>query len=306
VSFALVVAAPEDELEIVSAELFEEGALGVEIQDRETPPMPGTPPLPQGGGRCIAHFADRDDAVRAARAFVRRRRPGPPGAGRSPKGAAYVHEPIEIADRDWSVAWRAHHKALRVGPRTWVHPPWEVPAVRGGEVRVAIEPGMAFGTGSHATTALCLERLDELLAERRGADVLDVGTGSGVLAIQAVLLGARRVCGTDNDPIAVQAARAAAAANGLAPDRIEWRGDSDPGEVAGIFGVVVANILLNALVELAPSIVAKVAPVGRVVLSGLLADQGDAAAAAYEAERLRFVQRRERDGWVLVELERPR
>jgi ribosomal protein L11 methyltransferase len=289
VSFALVVAVSEDELEIVSAELFEQGALGVEIQDRETLLMPGTPPLPPGAGRCIAHFAEREDAVRAASALA-----GP------------SIEPIEVVDRDWSVAWRAHHKPLRVGPRTWVHPPWEVPAARDGEVRVAIEPGMAFGTGSHATTALCLERLDELLAERPRADVLDVGTGSGVLAIAAVLLGARCVCGTDNDPIALQAARSAAATNGLAPERIEWRGDSDPGEMAGVFGVVVANILLNTLVELAPSIAAKVAPGGRLVLSGLLGDQGEAAAAAYQGEQLRFVQRRERDGWALVELERPR
>jgi ribosomal protein L11 methyltransferase len=284
VSWAVVVIAPDDELDIVSAELFEEGALGVEIQDRDTPPMPGTPPLPPGAGRCIAHFAWREEAVRAA-------------AGRG-------EEPVEIAERDWSVAWRAHHRALRVGPRTWVHPPWDVPQTREGEVRVVIEPGMAFGTGSHATTALCLERLDELLGARPGADVLDVGTGSGVLAVQAVLLGAGRVCGTENDPVALRAARAAAAANGLAADRIEWSGESDPGDVPGEFGIVVANVLLNALVELAPRIAAKAPAQGRVVLCGLLADQGEAAAAAYAAVGLRPVHRRERDGWVLVELER--
>jgi ribosomal protein L11 methyltransferase len=294
VTWALVVCAPEDELEIVSAELFEEGALGVEIQDGETAPMPGTPPLAHGTARCIAHFGERDEASRAATALLHRR------------GAASAEDPVEIADRDWSVAWRAHHKALRAGARTWVHPPWDVPDRRAGEVRVEIEPGMAFGTGSHATTALCLERLDELLAERRGADVLDVGTGSGVLAIQAVLLGAGRVCGTDDDPVALQAARGAAGANGLAEGRIEWRGDSDPAAVPGAFGIVVANILLNALVELAPRIAAKLAPGGRVVLSGLLAAQGDAAEAAYAELGLAPVQRRERDGWALVELERPR
>jgi ribosomal protein L11 methyltransferase len=287
-SWAVVVAAPEDELEIVSAELFDAGALGVEIQDHETAPMPGTPPLPQGTGRCIAHFALRDDARTAAAAL---------GTG---------EEPVEIADRDWSVAWRAHHKALRAGPRTWVHPPWDVPAARAGEVRVVIEPGMAFGTGAHATTALCLERLDELLAERPSADVLDVGTGSGVLAIQAALLGARRVCATEDDPVALRAAREAASLNGLAADRIEWRAEPDPGEVPGSFAIVVANILLNTLVDLAPRIAAKIAPGGRLVLAGLLAAQAGAAESAYARSGLAPVQRREREGWVRLELERPR
>jgi ribosomal protein L11 methyltransferase len=287
VSWALVVAAPEDELEIVSAELFDRGALGVEIQDHQTSPMPGTPPLPDGVGRCIAHFTRREDASDAARL-----------TGRG-------EEPIEIAERDWEVEWRAHHKPLRVGARTWVHPPWDVPAAAPGEVRVAIDPGMAFGTGSHPTTALCAERLDDFLAERPGADVLDVGTGSGVLALQAVLLGAGRVCGTEEDPVALTAARRGADLNGLSPDRIEWRLTGDPRDVAGAsFGIVVANILLNTLVELAPGLAAKVAAGGRLVLSGLLTDQAGVAEAAYAALGLHQVGRGERDGWVCLELER--
>src|SRR5207302_5494644 len=126
-----------------------------------------------------------------------------------------------IAGRDWTIAWRAHHKPALVGPRSWVHPPWEAPRLRTGEVGVAIDPGVAFGTGSHPTTALCLERLDELLAGRPGADVLDIGTGSGILAISAALLGAGRVCGTENDPVALEAARRGAALNGLAFGRLE-------------------------------------------------------------------------------------
>jgi ribosomal protein L11 methyltransferase len=287
-SWALVVAAPEDELDILSAELFDRGALGVEIQDREAPPMPGTPALPDGTGRCIAHFTHREDATDAARLLGR------------------AEEPIEIAERDWSVAWKAHHRPLRLGPRTWVHPPWEIPDAGPGEVRVAIDPGMAFGTGSHPTTGLCALRLDELLAERPSADVLDVGTGSGILAVQAVLLGAERVCATENDPVALEAARRGAALNGLAGDRISWLFAGDPGEVPGApFGIVVANILLNTLVELAPRLAGKVAPGGRLVLSGLLADQGGEAEAAYAALGLRPRDRLVRDGWVRVELERP-
>jgi ribosomal protein L11 methyltransferase len=117
-------------------------------------------------------------------------------------------------------------------------------------------------------------------------------------------LPAGRVAGTENDPIALQAAREGAALNGLSADRIEWRLE-EPHEVPGEFGIVIANILLNTLEELAPSIASKVAPGGRLVLSGLLAAQGDAAEIAYLAQGLRPIGRKERDGWTRVELERP-
>jgi ribosomal protein L11 methyltransferase len=189
---------------------------------------------------------------------------------------------------------------MKVGPRSWVVPPWEE---KPAGVVVTIDPGMAFGTGSHATTSLCLEACDELLSAQPGADLLDVGTGSGIIALLAVKLGAGRVVGTENDLVALQAARAGAALNGIAPDRIEWR-LQDPSEVPGRFGIVIANILLNTLEELSSQIAAKLAPRGRLVLSGLLAAQGDAAERAYLLQGLRAVSRKERDGWLRVELER--
>ena len=280
-SWALVLVAPPDELEVLAAELFELGALGVELQEPGMLLMPGTPDLPQGRGRAIAHFEQQDLALEAAETL-----------GAEP--------PVELAAQDWSTAWRAHHHVMQVGPRSWVVPPWEK-APDG--VCVTIDPGMAFGTGSHATTSLCLEACDELLALRPGADLLDVGTGSGVIALLAVKLGAGRVVGTENDLVALQAAREGAALNGLAPDRIEWL-LADPQDVPGQFGIVIANILLNTLEELAPQIVARVLPKGRLVLSGLLAAQGDAAERAYLALGLRPLGRKERQGWIRVELER--
>ncbi len=281
-SWALVLVAPPDELEVLSADLFELGAAGVELQEPGMPLMPGTPDLPEGRGRAIAHFEDRDAALDAAEAL-----------GAEP--------PVEIAAQDWSVAWRAFHKVMQVGPRSWVYPPWEKAP---GGVAVAIDPGMAFGTGSHPTTSLCLEACDELLAARPGSGLLDVGTGSGVIALLAVKLGAGRVVGTENDPVALDAAREGAALNGIAPDRIEWR-LADPEKVPGQFGIVIANILLNTLEDLAPQIARKVAPGGRLVLSGLLVAQGDAAERAYRAQGLRQVSRKEREGWIRIELERP-
>jgi ribosomal protein L11 methyltransferase len=282
VSWALVLLAPPGELEILAAELFDRGALGVELQEPDMPLMPGTPPLPEGRGRAIAHFDDRQAAVESARSLG-------------------TEEPLEIPEQDWSVAWRRHHRTLRVGPRSWVHPPWE-PAPSSG-VAVAIDPGMAFGTGSHATTGLCLERCDELLGEFPGADLLDVGTGSGVIALLAKKLGAGRVVATDNDPKALEAAREGAALNGI--PGIAWMLTADPAAAPGRFAIVIANILLNTLEELAPAIASKVAPGGRLVLSGLLAPQGDGAERAYAALGLRPVARRHREGWVRVELSRP-
>lgn len=281
-SWALVLLAPPEELEILAAELFDLGALGVELQEPGMPLMPGTPELPEGRGRAIAHFADREAAEASARTLR-------------------AEPPLEVPERDWSIAWRAHHRTMRVGPRSWVHPPWEQPPP--SAVAVTIDPGMAFGTGSHPTTALCLERCDELLAELGGGDVLDVGTGSGVIALLAKKLGAGRVVGTENDPVALEAARQGAELNGISG--VEWMLVPDPARVPGRFQIVVANILLNTLEELAKAIASKVAPGGRLVLSGLLSAQADLALRAYQEEGLRPLQRKEREGWVRVELTRP-
>ena len=281
-SWALVLVAPPEDLEIRAAQLFDQGALGVELQEPGMALMPGTPPLPEGCGRAIAHFASAEDASESARLF-----------GAEP--------PVEVPERDWSVAWRTHHRPMQVGPRSWVHPPWEKPPRPG--VAVAIDPGMAFGTGSHPTTALCLERCDELLSRFPGADLLDVGTGSGVIALLAKMLGAGRVVGTENDPLSLEAARQGAALNGI--DGVDWVLAEDPAAVPGRFQIVIANILLNTLEGLAPAIAGKVADGGRLVLSGLLAAQGDAAERAYVAQGLRPVARKEREGWLRVELSRP-
>lgn len=253
------------------------GASGVEIRDRDTRP-PGTAPLPEGRSELHGYYAGAEEAEAARRLLDER-------LGARGEVAAVAEEP-------WAESWKRHFHPLRIG-RTFVVPPWDESPSPAGCHRLVLEPGMAFGTGSHETTSLCLEALDERLAERPGASVLDVGTGSGILAIAACQLGAPRVLATDDDPIAVRTALENAQRNGVAPE-ICLAGE----EPAGTFDVVVANILANTLVSLAPFLRGRLAPGGRLHLSGILASQADEVAAAF-APPLLELPRRHRGGWVL-------
>lgn len=202
-----------------------------------------------------------------------------------------------VEDRDWTRAWMDDFRPMRFGRRLWIVPSGhELPDEAGPEaVELHLDPGLAFGTGSHATTAQCLDWLDG--QELAGARVLDFGCGSGVLAVAAARLGAAAVVAVDNDPQALTATADNAAANGVG-DRVltvaaeAWRGD-------GGFDVVVANILANTLVALAPTLAAALRAGGRIALSGVLPEQGDEVAACYAGHGIRL-ERGERDGWLLL------
>jgi len=162
---------------------------------------------------------------------------------------------------------------------------------------------MAFGTGTHPTTALCLAALDQALAAHPGGGLLDVGTGSGLLAIAARKLGAGRVVATDNDPTALKVAAENAERNGV---RLELS-DRPPDALGGAFEVVVANILANTLVELAPGLAARIAPGGVLFLAGILVPQENEVRAAFLAQGLtRAAELEARQGeWSLLALRRP-
>jgi ribosomal protein L11 methyltransferase len=256
---------PEPEAERVEALLWDAGATGLEIRDREAPPMPGVRGPSPGEAIVVAWFESRapaEAALEDVMAWV-------PGV------RALLEEAPET---DWSTAWRARIRSTRVG-RLWVGPPWETAPA--GTVSVTIEPKMAFGTGDHPTTALCLEAVDLFLRDHPDAGVLDVGTGSGVLAIAARKLGAGRVVGVDSDATSVALARENAALNQAA--EVELSGKTLD-QVSGTFDLVVANILANTLVELAPLIASKVA--GRLCLSGVLQHQRGEVESAYRAQGL--------------------
>ena len=190
-----------------------------------------------------------------------------------------------VEDQDWERAWMDQYQPLRFGERTWIVP-WnrELPAdaedARAAVVR--LDPGLAFGSGTHPTTSLCLQWLDALAAEGclRDARVLDFGCGSGILALAALKLGAASATGVDNDPQALLATRDNAARNGV-DARLEVFPPAD--EPPRTYPVVVANILASALDALADTLAARVAPAGRIALSGILAGQEGPLLARYGA-----------------------
>ena len=197
-----------------------------------------------------------------------------------------------IAEKNWHDGWRHHFKSRRIGKRLLVTPPWSRAAENRRHV-IVIEPAMAFGTGTHETTRSCLEFIDELCAEAVPAKALDVGTGSGVLAMAMARLGVRQVLALDNDPVALEAARANLTLNGL--EGAVTLSDTGVGRVRRRFPLVVANIILETLVELAGPLNRRVAAGGSLVLSGLLHDHVPVVMQHFRDFRL--VQRKERKEW---------
>jgi ribosomal protein L11 methyltransferase len=265
--------------EAAAALMHWSGALGVELDDGQDLSPPGSAPLPKGRARLRGHFSALSEATDAL--SLLRDRLGVRGIV------------SEVAETDWVGAFRAHFAPRRVG-RLYLTAPWHDVPTPEPLSRVIIEPGLAFGTGDHATTELCLRALDAFLMVRPGDSVLDVGTGSGILAIAAKRLGAGRVVATDNDARALQEATENAARND-----VEIECTSTPPE--GAFDLVLANILANTLIDLAPELAMRVKPRGQLCLCGLLRSQVDAVERAY-ARWLLPCDRLVEGDWVLLKL----
>jgi ribosomal protein L11 methyltransferase len=197
-----------------------------------------------------------------------------------------------VDDTDWVRASQAEFAPIRVTERLWVVPTWHA-APDPAALNIVLDPGLAFGTGSHPTTRLCLRWLERHVTP--GLSVLDYGTGSGILAIAACKLGAGTVVGVDIDPAAVGAARANAALNRVGA---QFREAAMP--VPLVADLVVANILANPLALLAPALAAHTRPGGRIALAGLLEPQGAAVAAAY-APWFDLAVFGAEDGWIALE-----
>jgi len=262
--------------------LWEAGALGVVEEER-----------PPGGPALIAFFPEAS----VPRELLHRLRGYREGL--LTLGFPATGEPTltPLAEEPWATAWRESFTPLPIGGRLLVVPPWTAAEARArdGRVTIVIEPGRAFGTGHHGSTAGCLRLLEDALA-RRPARALDVGTGSGILAVAAVRLGVPSVRAIDVDPDAVAAARATAAANGAA-ERIEVTCDGPEALGDERFPLVLANLLTEAHLALAGRYARLLAPGGTLILGGILAADGDRVARALADRGLGAAARLDVDGW---------
>ena len=281
--------AHKDQVKSLEDWLFARGALSVTLEDEADQPLlepgPGETPL-WDAVRLTALFAGHEDLA--------------PLLGEVPPELC-THAPaaaVPVADREWTRVWEDQFHPLQMGERLWICPSW-TPPPNPEAINILLDPGLAFGTGTHPTTAMCLRALDADLPPSKR--VVDYGCGSGIVGIAAARLGATAVLGVDNDPQAITASRDNARRNEV-PDAAfpvvlpqddlvgTWRESAD---------WVVANILAGPLVALAPVLTSLMTPGGRLLLAGLLADQAEAIIEAYAPEVALSVADQQEE-WVLL------
>lgn len=210
--------------------------------------------------------------------------------------SSYTLSQKRVVDPGWGEAWKEYFKPLQISPRLVIKPPWEPYRPKGKDVVIQIDPGMAFGTGSHPTTRMCLQILEEVIQKRAQApSVLDVGTGSGVLAIAARKMGAKDIVAIDIDPVAIKGARENAALNEVSAG-IRFRIGSLEG-IRRIFDLVLANLLPQELLGQVSSLARRVSPGGVMIVSGFLRRQKGEIARAMKKERLEIQDSRASQGW---------
>ncbi|MDP1930205.1 MAG: 50S ribosomal protein L11 methyltransferase [Gammaproteobacteria bacterium] len=284
----LKIRVPEARAALVEDLLSELGAVSVTLQDGEDQPVfqidPGTTPIWHNTE--VVGLFEYDSPILAVVANLRAR------AHLDDTDEVVVEE---VADTDWERVCMQDFKPMRFGERVWICPSWETPP-EPNAVNIMLDPGLAFGTGTHPTTALCLEWLDQ--QDLQGKTVIDYGCGSGVLAIAAVLLGAGRVIAIDNDPQAIIATQSNRELNQIIPAHLSVHlpGVTDHPRA----DVLVANILSGPLEQLTPVIAALVKPGGKLILSGVLSQQTQSLMDSYQ-QFFTMLAPVTRDEWVRVE-----
>ena len=212
---------------------------------------------------------------------------------------------IPLREYDWAHSWQKYYRPLAIGKRLYIVPEWErdTAAIPDGATRLLMNPGLTFGTGSHASTQLCLAGLERYAAP--GKPVLDLGCGSGILSIAALVLGASRAAAVDIDPKAVDVAYENAAMNGIGRDRYTVRAGnvlSDPALVeelsTGDYALVLANIVADVIIPLSAQVHRFLAPGGVFLCSGIIDTRSGEVAAALERSGLECMEKREQNGWV--------
>ena len=287
----LVFASNRDQAAALEDALLDCGAVSVTLQDNADEPVlePGVGETPLWSATKVIALFTADAAIETVLAAL---------AAQFSNLPPWSLERIE--DQAWERAWMADFQPMRFGQRLWICPSWCEPPDPAGVV-LALDPGLAFGTGTHPTTALCLEWLDSL--NLTGGTVLDYGCGSGILAIAALLLGADKAIAVDNDPQALIATRDNALRNGIDPQRLLTFTPAQLLSASGQLGtdcitdITVANILAGPLQSLAPTLAQHTRVDGLIALSGILEAQAEAVAESY---RPSFAMQPAitKDGWV--------
>jgi ribosomal protein L11 methyltransferase len=279
------------------AALFDRSGAGGSVIDVAIGPGNSGKPSPSGAVVRTYLPTNRESparigAIRAALANIRKRT------------TVYFLKIRKLRDRDWSEGWKKDYRLIRIGSRLVIVPSWMRHARRNNEIVLRLEPGLAFGSGLHPTTRLCLEAL--VRSVRRGSRVLDVGTGSGILAIAARKLGAARVIALDTDPDAVSVARRNGAMNGIRRGLVFRAGTISRSPIRGM-DVIVVNILSRTILKMAPDLASGLAPGGMLIASGMLADQTPEVSSALRGAGLRILARKRRGEWaaLLALRERP-
>jgi ribosomal protein L11 methyltransferase len=313
----LTIWTANEAVEMVANFLHEHGAGGVVIEesgslnrDRDTSlgqwyELPLND-IPEGQAVVQAYFAGEDEAKAAeagVRALLDELAGYPIETGPGKTGIRTVKE------EDWANGWKQYFKPIRISERLVVKPSWEHYEARPGEIVLELDPGMAFGTGTHATTSLCLRALEKNV--RPGMTVIDVGTGSGILSIAAVRLGAGRVLALDLDPVAVKSATENVALGGLS-DRIDVL-ESDllqavrDGRAKGVLpaDLVVANLLAEIVLTFVPDVYRSLAPGGIYITSGIIARKADDVRQALEAAGFGIAAVDTEDDWVAITAVKP-
>ena len=269
--------------------LFEQGALAVTLEDNADEPLlepgPGETPLWQNI-KLVALFETGLDLSQVLADVP------------SQWVTASAGEAKFVPDQDWERAWMANFEPLQMGDRLWICPSWCEPPDPNA-VNINLDPGLAFGTGTHPTTAMCLAELDASI--KPGVNLIDYGCGSGILAIAGLKLGAAKAFAVDNDPQAVTATLDNAQRNAIAEEQLDVFLVSQTNAKARLRPVelVVANILAGPLEALAPTLIDLMKPGGRLILAGLLSEQAAGLIAAYKP-RVSLTVVQEKEGWTLL------
>jgi len=279
----LTIEIPREHAEAVTNFLFDQGSTGVEEQDHED------------NVRLRAYF-EAEAPLAAVRDYA-------VAIGALSAGAARAEDVLSVCridDEDWAETWRIHFVPLFIGKQLFVCPPWteDRPA---DKIAIVIDPGMAFGTGQHATTRMCLESAEAIVGERSVQRAIDLGSGSGIIAIALAKLGVGQVCGIDIDPLAREATEVNAACNEV---RAAVTTAATLQDLSGSVDLIVANLFTSLLLEFAPLIAARVVKGGALVCSGFIASDAEKIEAALCAAGFGVREQRGEAPWSALVLER--